>query len=75
MSIIQTTPPIAVRIRRARLEAGMLQSELAHQVGRSTRSIQAWEAGDSIPRGSAIRTLAFVTGKTVAWFYQDETEL
>lgn len=72
MSTVSQTPPLAARIRRARLEAGLLQSELAEKVGRSARAVQAWEAGDSAPRGKSMRLLAFATGKDVAWFFEAE---
>jgi transcriptional regulator with XRE-family HTH domain len=38
------------RIRKARMEAGLTQVELAKAVGMSTRSIQAYELNQSVPR-------------------------
>lgn len=61
---------LAIRIKRARIEAGLLQHELAEEIGRTTRSIQAWEAGRQ-PRANALRLVAKATGKEIAWFYRD----
>lgn len=62
----------ASRVKRARREAKLTQENLAREIGCTTRSVQGWEAGDSLPRGARLRGLAEVTGKPVAWFYEEE---
>jgi transcriptional regulator with XRE-family HTH domain len=61
------------RVRRARIEAGLSQVELAHAVGCSPRAVQYWEShsnGIRHPMTRYIRALAEATGKPVAWFFE-----
>lgn len=59
---------IGARIAQARLEAGgMTQSELAHLIGLTERSVQAHEAGDVIPY-RYLREYERALGKPAAWF-------
>lgn len=60
------------RVRQARLEAGLNQAELASKVGVATRTVQYWESSENgtAPRSAAMRQLAKVTGKPIAWFYE-----
>jgi transcriptional regulator with XRE-family HTH domain len=63
------------RLRRARVEAGLTQEELAIRVGASVFSIGKYERGERSPRGPMLRRIAKVTGKTTAWFFENEDGL
>lgn len=65
---------IGGRIRRARDEAGMTQEELADvAVGFSKRSLQAYEAGVTIPY-KHMQEIAAITGKSVEWMLHGDQE-
>lgn len=68
MSTIETAP-FAVRIRDARIEAKMTQTQLASATGFALRTIQAWEQGTRSPRAMALRALARELDKPLLWFY------
>lgn len=52
---------IGDRIRRARLEAGMTQRELALAVGVNHSSVAHWESHRKVPGGENIKKIAEVT--------------
>lgn len=60
--------PLKARVRQARRDAAMTQSELAYEMGVTVRAVQAWELGESEPALSRRRRLARVTGKPLEWF-------
>ena len=65
---------IGERIKEARREAGFTQDELADLLEVTTRTVQAWEAGDNIPYRS-LSKLAEVLNREVGWFlHGDESE-
>lgn len=46
-----------LKIRRYREERGLTQQELAKAIGKSFRTIQSWERGESFPNAEAIWNL------------------
>src|SRR5262245_1486778 len=46
------------RLIGARNAKGWSQTELAHEIGASLRSVQNWESGDFSPQGRALRKLS-----------------
>jgi transcriptional regulator with XRE-family HTH domain len=59
-------PGIGKRIAQARREQGLTQAELAKLLGVSTRSVQSYEAGTTVPYRHA-RRIAAVTGRPPSW--------
>lgn len=59
------------RVRQARREAGLRQSDLADAVGVTPRAIAMWEAGDRTPRIHLLKRIADATDKPVAWFLEE----
>ena len=57
------------RIRKARLELGLTQADLAGKLRLSEQTVANWEAGrvDSI-RIANLRALSDLTGKPIRWF-------
>lgn len=66
---MQADIDVGGRIREARQEAGLTQSELAAKVEQAPRTIQAWEGNDRTPRLGALKRLALALGKPVGFFY------
>lgn len=64
--------PRKERLARARIEAGLTQEELAGRIGASVFSVGKYERGDRVPRGPRLRRIAKVTGRPVAWFFEDD---
>ena len=63
---------IGERIKQARLEAGgMTQEELADALDVSTRSLQAYEAGDTIP-WKHFQALTRIFDRPLEWFLHGE---
>lgn len=61
------------KLRTARTEAGISQTDLSARVGVSRRSIFAYENGNSVPRKNVLRRLAGELGVTVAYLTDDES--
>ena len=59
------------KLRAARTEAGISQTDLSARVGVSRRSIFAYENGNSVPRKNVLRRLAGELGVTVAYLTDD----
>lgn len=59
------------RIRQARRDLGLTQVELAAKLSVTTRSVQGWEAGTAAPHARTLRALAELSGRPVAWFYEE----
>jgi transcriptional regulator with XRE-family HTH domain len=55
------------RIKQARKNAGMSQTELAEAVGVTRSAVALWEAGKNTPRRDVIAKIAEVTGSTIPW--------
>ena len=66
---------IGERIKRARNEAGLTQEEMAELAEFSKRSLQDYEAGNTIPYRH-MREIGAITRKPVEWFlYGDDPEV
>ena len=61
------------KLKEARAEAGISQTDLAERIGVSRRSIFAYENGVSIPRKNVLRKLAKELSVTVAYLTDDES--
>lgn len=72
MSALQATE-IGERIAQARLRAGMTQEQLADLIGKSTRSMQDYEAGKTIP-WKDLRQIALLTEVPVDWLIHGSHE-
>ncbi len=62
------------RIRKARQQEGVGTEALAESLGVHRRTIERWERGDVEPSRAKVRLLALLLGRSVEWFYNDETE-
>jgi transcriptional regulator with XRE-family HTH domain len=56
------------RIKRARLGAGMTQTQLARAINTSERNIARWENGPNQPRVSSVAAIAAATGQSIDYF-------
>ena len=63
---------VARKVREARDSTGLSQVKFAEKIGASGRAVQAWEYGTRTPRMDALRQMSRVTGKPVAWFFEEE---
>ena len=66
--------PSRDRLRRARIEAGLTQEELATRTKISLAAIGKYERGERSPRGPNLRRIAEETNKPVAWFFEQPEE-
>jgi len=65
---------VGLRIKQARLEAGLTQEELAELADVSARSVQGWESGARIPF-KHMSELSRLLKKSSEWFlYGDEEQ-
>jgi len=64
---------IGTRIRKARVEAGLEQAELAERIGVSPNTVWKWEAQQAAPRSALVEKLAAALGKPVGWLYGEGT--
>lgn len=73
MSTVKATGSIEFggRIREARKELGMSQNKLARALEVSDRAVQNWEQGRRSPRTYLLKRLSEVTGKPIAWFFEE----
>ncbi|NHP16001.1 helix-turn-helix transcriptional regulator [Rhodococcus sp. IC4_135] len=62
------------RLRIAREEAGLDQTELADSIGISRTSVSNAESGRSMPRKVVFNAWALVTGVPVKWLLEGTTE-
>lgn len=51
--------------KKARLIAGMTQSELADRIGVSTVAVHNWESGRNMPKAKRLNSVACALGTTV----------
>ena len=58
---------IGERIREARQRLGLTQAQLADQVGVSSQTVWAWEAGRVKPKHEHLEELAFRCQVSAAW--------
>jgi len=59
------------RIRRAREEAGLSQTALAKQIGKSADTVRGYEKGRIQPPGDVVDRVAQATGKPKTWFIDE----
>jgi len=65
---------LAQRIRTARREAHLSQTELAQGIGLSDKSISAYEQGRSIPPIEKLKRIAACTNHPFSYFTQDNID-
>lgn len=65
---------ISDRITKARVAAGLTQSELARRLGIRPQSVQSWEAGLTAPRARRLTQVAEVLGVPEAFFFEPEEQ-
>ena len=63
-----------VRIREARLTAGMSRTQLAHAIVTSERNIVRWETDRNTPRAEHLAAIAKATGRDMEFFYSEGQE-
>jgi transcriptional regulator with XRE-family HTH domain len=75
LSVLLAKESVGVRIRQARREASLTQAELAARVGLlHPQQISNYERGVSEPAPTRLRSIAEVTGKSLAFFFHGEEE-
>ena len=57
------------RVRAARLELGLTQTQLADALGRTQSWVREVESGRTAAQPYLLATLAAATGRSVGWFY------
>lgn len=62
---------IKKKIKLARIEANLTQTELAKKVKSSQQSVVAWEKGSFVPSLENIKKIAKATGKTLNYFFDN----
>jgi len=65
---------IGKRIRKARLEAGLTQAELAKKAGVGQGTLSLYESGKVRPTAEALGKIARALGKPVSYFYNGREE-
>jgi transcriptional regulator with XRE-family HTH domain len=55
------------RMSRARLFAGLDQSQMATMLGKSRNTVSAWERGVNEPSVTDVARWALITGQTIEW--------
>ena len=63
----------AEKLKSARMEAGLNQTELSEKVGVTRRSIFAYENGISMPRKNVLRKIASVLNVTVSYLTNEDS--
>lgn len=63
-----------VKIRRARLGAGLSQAELARAISTDQGNIGRWENDRNAPRADALAAIAEATGQAMEFFYSGDAE-
>lgn len=58
------------RVKEARYQAGLQQSDLADALGVSLSAVQSWEQGVRMPRARLLKRIAAVTGREISWFFE-----
>lgn len=62
---------IKKKIKLARIEANLTQTELAKKVKSSQQSVVAWEKGSFIPSLENIKKIAKATGRNLNYFFDN----
>lgn len=73
--LLQAIDPgmVGNRIRQARLEAGLTQDEFARLVNVTLRTVQHWEAGDSVPYRT-MDAIGKALNREVTWFLHGDED-
>lgn len=75
---MSTTPAprwtLGERIRKARLDAALDQTQLAQRLGIARQTLSRWESDLTGPRVADLRRLADLTGVPAAWLLGEVTE-
>ena len=75
MTMIKQALTVGERMVRARLWVGLDQSEMAQALGKTARTVGAWERGENEPPFSAVAQWARITGRTLDWIaYGDQND-
>lgn len=67
-----STVDISKRIRQARKEAHLSQSELAGAIGVSDKSVSAYEKGRALPSINKLKKIAASTNQSVSFFTEEK---
>jgi phage repressor protein C with HTH and peptisase S24 domain len=62
------------RIKEARESMGWTQVKAGQVAGIDYRTIQRWELGNVMPDRHRVMGLAYMYGRPLGWFYQDDSE-
>lgn len=65
----QIVTTLGRNIRAARIEAGLTQRVLAHDLGLDIRAVSRWERGGISPSRENLAKLALKLGRDPGWFY------
>lgn len=63
---------IGDKLRKARVDAGLEQAELATEIGISRNTVRNYEAEKTTPRRPVLLAWAMRTGVSLEWLTQDE---
>jgi len=64
---------ISLRLKEARLDNKLNQSEFAKKLGVSRASVSQWEAGSTKPSMSRLRHVSEITKRPLSWFLIEDT--
>ncbi len=62
---------IGQRIKRARIDASVTQSELGQILGRSSQQVHKYEQGTNRVSAGTLYTIAQALDRSVDWFFSD----
>lgn len=65
---------VGARIRLARMEAGLSQTDIADALGMSFQQVQKYEKGTNRIAPSRLTPIAKMTGKPISWFYSEQDQ-
>lgn len=65
---------VGARLRLARMEAGLSQTNIADKLGLTFQQVQKYEKGTNRIAPSRLTPIAKITGKPISWFYNENTE-
>jgi transcriptional regulator with XRE-family HTH domain len=72
--LLEMTQGLGVKIRKARKDAGLSQSQLAGQIGAHFTSVSDWERGRNVPSTRYVLALAEATGKDPEYFFEQRED-
>lgn len=58
-------------IQKARLIAGMTQTDVAHAIGVTPMAVSMWESGRTFPKASRLKKIAEVLNVPVAYLLEE----